>query len=106
MKPSLLSISQLAARHDARSAPRGASAFPRTDYHFHAPADDVAVLREQQAAAKRAELQSFRRLSSDYLDEKSHQGYLVDMLAYALVAGLAAWALGSLVVTLALTGGW
>ncbi len=42
-------------------------------------------------------------MSSDYLGEKNHPGYLVEMIAFAIVAGLAAWSLASLVVTLAQT---
>ena len=103
MKPLSLLLPQSLTRHDARAEHHRARSFPRTDYHFHAPAENVAAQREQNAVAGRAELRAFRQLSSDYLNEKNHRGYLVEMIAFAIVAGLAAWSLASLVVTLAQT---
>ncbi|MBA3963054.1 MAG: hypothetical protein H0X40_14315 [Chthoniobacterales bacterium] len=103
MKPLPLSISPSPTRHHDRAERLSTRSFPQTDYHFHAPAEDVAAWRAQHATAGRAELRAFRRMSSDYLDEKNHHGYLVEMIAFAIVAGLAAWSLASLVVTLAQT---
>ena len=103
MKPLPLLITPSPLHHDDWAARKPKRSFPRTDYHFHAPGEDVAAWREQKANAGRAELRAFRRLSSDYLDEKNHYGYLVEMIAFAIVAGLAAWSLASLVVVLAQT---
>ena len=49
-----------------------------------------------------AELRAFRQMSSSLLKEESRSGFL-EMLVFALVAGVAAWPLISLVIVLAQT---
>ncbi|MGI8437907.1 MAG: hypothetical protein ACR2NX_13565 [Chthoniobacterales bacterium] len=93
MKSLSISISsQPRARHDRASRSRQ-RAFPRTDYQFHAPAEDVVAVQDRAVTASRAELRSFRQISTDYLGEKTYRGYLVDFAVYALLTGLCVWSL-------------
>ena len=77
------------ARHDAR-ARRTAASQLRTSYHFQAPAEEIEL---PTAATRQEKLRSFRRIGSDYLDEKNHRGYLLDFAVYALLTGLVGWSL-------------
>ncbi len=101
-----LSLSRFAGqprpRHDDRSRPHRRS-FPKTDYRFQAQAEDVTAVRAHRTTAAPAELRAFRKISSDYLSEETHRGYLVEMALYALVTGLIAWPLVSLLIVLAQT---
>ena len=42
-------------------------------------------------------------MSSDYLSRETHRGYFAEMTVFALVAGLIAWPLVSLLIVLAQT---
>ncbi|MGH8162795.1 MAG: hypothetical protein ACREP1_00505 [Rhodanobacteraceae bacterium] len=103
MKPLALSLTQQSrARHDDRARCR-LPKFPRTDYHLHAPAQDVVALREQHRTVNRTELRAFRQISNEYLGEKTDRGYIAELLVFALVVGLIAWPLISLLIVLAQT---
>ena len=102
MKSPLLLTSQRHARHDARVR-HDSRSYPRTDYHFQAQAEDVATARTERARATQADLRAFRKMSSDYLSKETHRGYFAEMAVYALVAGLIAWPLVSLLIVLAQT---
>lgn len=97
MKSLSLSISsQLRARHEDRASRSHLRAFPRTDYQFHAPAEDAVAVQDRPVTASRAELQAFRQISTDYLGEKNHRGYLVDFAVYGLLTALCVWSLVAL----------
>jgi hypothetical protein len=98
---SLLSTEQPLARHEDR-ARHNLQSFPRTDYHFHAPAEDVAAVRDQHATVGSAELRAFRHISRDYMGE-GKRSYIIEMMVFALVTGLTAWSLISLLIILAQT---
>lgn len=104
MKPLSLSITgQPLARHDDRAQRSSLRNFPQTDYHFHAPTEDVVAVRDQHATVGSAELRAFRQISKDYLLEETHRGYTIEMMVLALVTGLIAWPLISLLIVLAQT---
>lgn len=102
MKSPLSISSQPRARHDARVR-HDSRNFPRTDYQFQIQAEDVATARQERARATQAELRAFRQMSSDYLSKETHRGYFAEMAVFALVAGLIAWPLVSLLIVLAQT---
>ncbi len=77
--------------------------FPQIDYHFHAPAEDVAAVRDQHATVGSAELRAFRQISKDYLGEETHRGYAIETMVLALVVGAITWPLISLLILLAQT---
>jgi hypothetical protein len=97
---SLLTNGKSLARHDARGPARG---FWRPDCHFQSHADGVAVVPETRSLPARADLRAFRRMSNDYFKHESGREYLIELLVYALVAGLAAWPLISMLMVLAET---
>ena len=63
----------------------------------------MVALREQQPTVDRAELRAFRQIGNEYLGEKAYRGYLAEMIVFALVVGLTAWPLISLLIVLAQT---
>ena len=91
------------ARHDRRALALATSTAPRTDYHFQTATEDLVTTGRKLAVADAAELRAFRQISHDYLDEKNHRGYFVDILALLFVTGLSAWALVQLAIVLAQT---
>ncbi|HEX3816674.1 MAG TPA: hypothetical protein VHW03_00110 [Chthoniobacterales bacterium] len=106
MKPlSLSQIQRTSARHDAR-APRQARVFPRTDFHFQVQAEEVvAPARTTRPAATRDELRDFRHMTSDYLAKGTLRNRLLELTVGAVVVGLVAWSLASLLILLAQTAG-
>lgn len=50
-------------------------------------------MQDRDVSANPAELRSFRNISTNYLGEKSHRGYLVDFAVYGLLTALCVWAL-------------
>ncbi len=104
--PSILNPKQSHARHDARAQDRSQS-FPRTDFLFRSPATATGAVatRIERAAASSAELRAFRQMSSDRLAE-GKVSYLVEMLVFALVIGLIAWPLISLLIVMSQTARW
>lgn len=53
----------------------------------------MVAVQDRAVTASRAELRSFRQISTDYLGEKTYRGYLVDFAVYALLTGLCVWSL-------------
>lgn len=103
MKPLSLSISgRPLARHEDR-APRRPDVHPQIDYHFQAVAEKAATAREQCPKIGRADLRAFRMISSEFTDGKTHRGSIVEMAVFALIAGVVAWPLISLLIVLAQT---
>jgi hypothetical protein len=103
MNNSSLSLKrQFRSRHDVRGS-RSARTFPRTDYHFQPAADDVAAARATQAPASRADLRAFRQMSANLLAEGKRGSDLIEFGTFALVVGLIAWPLISLLIVLAQT---
>ena len=101
----LISLSQngsALARHEDRASRRRRT-LPRTDYHFHAPAEDAVAVRDQHQPVGAPELRAFRKLSTSYLGEEKHRGYLLEMIVFATIIGLVAWPLISLLILLAQT---
>ena len=102
MNNSSLSLNrQFRSRHDVREL-RSARTFPRTAYHFQSTAEDVATARAAQAPASSAELRAFRKMSASLLEGRRGSD-LIELGAFALVAGLLAWPLVSLLIVLAQT---
>ncbi len=102
--PSILNPKQSLARHDARAQARTRS-YPRTDYLFRSPATGAVATRIERPAASSAELRAFRQMSSDRLAE-GKVSYLIEMLVFAVVIGLIAWPLISLLVLMSQTARW
>jgi hypothetical protein len=97
---SLLNPDQPLTRHDDR-ARRNLRRLPQIEYHFQAKAAGGGAARNQPKTVGSAELRAFWQISSNYLGEEMHRSYLIEMLVFALVSGLAAWSLISLLIILA-----
>lgn len=93
---------QSRARHDARHRAT-APTHPQTDYHFQTATEELVATGRKLPVANAEELRAFRRIGSDYLDEKNHRGYFVETAAFLVVTGLCVWALVSLAILLAQT---
>jgi hypothetical protein len=95
--------SQSRTRHDARRRAT-APAQPQTHFHFQTGTEELAATGQPVPdAADAEELHAFRQIGSDYLDEKRHRGYFVEVAAFLVVTGLSVWALISLVILLVQT---
>ncbi len=102
---SLSQIQRTSPRHDAR-APHQARVFPRTDFHFQPHAEEVvAPARAARPAATRDQLRDFRHMTSDYLAKGALRNRLLELTVGAVVVGLVAWSLASLLILLAQTAG-
>ncbi|MEQ1354643.1 MAG: hypothetical protein ABLT11_11530 [Candidatus Acidiferrum sp.] len=99
---SLQSSYQPLRRHDAREQ-RHVRNFPQTDYHFQATAEAVATSRRSRVKAWRSDLRAFRKISSDFMAAETRRGYFAEAAVLALVSGLVAWSLISLLIVLAQT---
>lgn len=95
-------LSQSRARHDARLRTT-APTHPQTDYHFQTATEEFVATGRQLPVANAEELHAFRQIGSDYLDEKNHHGYFVEIAVFLVVTGLSVWALVALAILLAQT---
>ena len=101
---SLLNPKQSFARH-GRSVPRSPRSFPQTDFQFRAATTGAVSIRIERPPASSAELRAFREMSSNSLGEEK-RSYLIEMLVFAVVIGLIAWPLISLLVVMSQTARW
>ncbi|HEY3663274.1 MAG TPA: hypothetical protein VGL24_09005 [Chthoniobacterales bacterium] len=62
------------------------------------------MVRAEDPTISSAELRAFRQMSNRLSKVESRSSFLTEMLAFALVAGVIAWLLISLVIVLAQTG--
>lgn len=103
MKPlSLFITAQRLARHDNR-ARRRPPALPQTDYHFQTHLEEATTARDQRSTIGSPDLRAFRKISSDFMGEETRRGSIIEMAVFALVAGVVAWPLISLLIVLAQT---
>ncbi len=61
------------------------------------------AVRDEHATVGSAELRAFRKISSDFMDGETHGGSIIEMVVFALVTGVVAWPLISLLIVLAQT---
>jgi hypothetical protein len=102
MKSSSLQIVKSShGRHDGL-ARHHTQPFPQTDYHYQATAGAVAP-RQAPTRIARPDLREFRKISSDFMAAETHRDYAAEAVMLAVVAGLAAWGLVSLLILLAQT---
>ncbi len=92
----------LPARHDHR--PRVSRApFPQSNYNFQPTPNDLAPASVRSTKTARPDLRAFRQLSGEFMRGETRRNHLVEMLVFAVVAGLTAWPLVSLLIVLAQT---
>jgi hypothetical protein len=89
-------------RHDARTG-RDLRRFPPTDYSLHATAGTITSFEHERATAPRPSLRDFRKISADFLAAETPRDYIAETAVLALVAGIAAWPIISMLIVLAQT---
>ena len=82
----------------------------RQNVRSFSKADIVTVgaqpLRDEEATTKSIDLRAFRQLSGSYAEENSSFGARLELGVFALVIGLIAWPLASLLVVFSQTAHW
>jgi len=73
--------------------------FPLTDYQYQTSLQsaDRAVARKAPVAR---ELQTFRKLSTEFLATEAPRNYVVELLFFILITGIAAWPIISSMVAI------
>ena len=73
--------------------------FPLTDYQYH-----TSALSAEHASAKKTpvarELQTFRKLSTEFFATEAPRDYVAELLFFILVTGIAAWPIISSMVAI------
>ena len=101
MKP-LSQISAQPRSHRGEEGPVGLhSRHPVTNYYFHAPESDLRAGNDRRQIAPPALTPSFRDLSSEFLATEMKRDYLVEALFFALMVGVSAWPMVSMIQALA-----
>jgi hypothetical protein len=95
MKPATpISSPQLKAHHES-NAPRAHSSSPLTDYNFQ-PTAEARTGSTVRGLEKK--LRAFRILSRDFLGAEMNRSYTAELLFFALVTGVSAWPIASMIV--------
>ena len=71
------------------------------DYHFHGPAGDLRAANNRLQLAPPGLAPSFRDLSSDFLATEMKRNYVAEALFFAVMVGVSAWPMVSLVQAMA-----
>lgn len=103
MKPSS-QISRQPSRLDKEISPsRLHPNHPSTDYAFHAPASEMRS-NAAGSALKRSRpvfAPGFRDLSNEFLGAETKRNYVAEVLFFAVIVGVSAWPIVSMVQALA-----
>ena len=81
------------------SSQRKQRSFPLTDYQYQTsrPSADRAVARKTPGAR---ELQTFRKLSTEFFVTEAPRNYVAELLFFILITGIAAWPIISSMVAI------
>jgi hypothetical protein len=73
--------------------------FPLTDYHYQTslPSANRAIARKTPLAR---ELQTFRKLSTEFFATEAPRNYVAELLFFILITGIAAWPIISSMVAI------
>jgi hypothetical protein len=78
-----------------RNEPRGHSSSPLTDYNFQPTAE---ARTGSAVSGLEKKLRAFRLLSRDFLGAEMNRSYTAELLFFALVTGVSAWPIVSMIV--------
>jgi hypothetical protein len=88
MKPILqINHEQRGSRRDNR-ARRSHQSFPSTDYNYHPTAETQVNSSANWQATKSP---AFHKLSSEFLGGETSRDYVVELLFFILITGIAVW---------------
>src|SRR4030095_1219259 len=95
MKPILqINKKQRGSRHDNR-AWRSHQSFPLTDYNYHPTAESQVTFSTLWRTTKSP---AFHKLSSEFLNGETSRDYVVELLFFILITGIAAWPIMSMLI--------
>jgi hypothetical protein len=85
-------------QHDSRRDDRarhGRQSFPLTHYNYRATSEAEAISPAGRSAIKSP---AFHKLSSEFLGAETSRDYVVELLFFILITGLAAWPVMSMLI--------
>src|SRR5690349_15685272 len=85
---------QRGSRHDTRAL-RTHQNFPLTDYNYHPTAEPQVTSSTPWRTAKSP---AFHKLSSEFLGGETSRHYVVELLFFVVITGLAAWPIMSMLI--------
>ncbi|SRR5213593_10130 len=95
MKPILqINHKQRASRRD-NGAGRSHQSFPLTDYNYR-PTAETQV--NSSAGWRATKSPAFHKLSSEFLGAETSRDYVVELLFFILITGIAAWPVVSMLI--------
>ena len=101
MKPTS-QFSRQSGRHRCdQSPPRLRSSQPQTDYNFHAPASEAHSAGSSRKLARPIFAPGFRDLSKEFLGAETKRSYVAEVLFFAVIVGVSAWPIVSMVQAMA-----
>ena len=101
MKPTS-QISRQPERLDGERSPsRSGVNHPRTDHNFHAPTSDVHSGGRSPKLSRPVLAPGFRDLSNEFLGAEMKRNYVAEVLFFAIIVGVSAWPIVSMVRALA-----
>lgn len=101
MKP-LSQISAQRRSYRGEEAPAGLrQEHPVTDYHYHAKSGDLRAPKNRIKLVPPALAPSFRDLSSEFLATEMKRDYVAEALFFAIIVGVSAWPIVSMIKALA-----
>ena len=100
MKPNYQISRRPSRRDEEHSSPRRSN-HPLTDCHFQAPATEMQSSGSSCQLSRPICAPGFRDLSNKFLGEESRRDYVVEVLFFAIIVGVSAWPIVSMVRALA-----
>ena len=98
MKPTFYTSAQ-PERHDGeRSSARRHSSQPLTDYHFHS--SEMPAGSKEGRHSPPVFAPGFRKLSYEFLGAETRRSYVAEVLFFAIIVGVSAWPIASMVQAL------
>jgi hypothetical protein len=87
-----------------RSSSRSHSSHPLTDYHFQASASEAPSAGSSHKLTRPVFAPGFRDLSNEFLGAETMRNYVAEVLFFAIIVGVSAWPIVSMVQAMAQLG--
>jgi hypothetical protein len=100
MKPNSQITRQPERLDDKASSSRLRSTHPLTDYQFHGPASEMQSAGSSRKLSRPVFAPGFRDLSKEFLGTETKRNYVAEVLFFAIIVGVSAWPIVSMVQAL------
>jgi hypothetical protein len=100
MKPTSKISRQPERLDDKASSSRLRSTHPLTTYQFHAPASEMQSAGSSRKLSRPVFAPGFRDLSNEFLGAETKRNYVAEVLFFAIIVGVSAWPIVSMVQAL------